>query len=139
MFFQLNEQMKVTLPKPPSINHIYGYTSRGGFARSYITKKGKEWFDTVAPILTKAYKRKSPIDTEVEVWIVLHTAYRQDVDNIAKPILDSLQKNGILENDALVYKLDIEKFKCKRGEEKVDIEIQGYWQMPSFVLLYSCT
>ncbi len=119
--------MKVTLPKPPSINHIYGYTSRGGFARSYITKEGKLWFEKVAPILTKHFRRKNPIDTEVEVWIVLYTAYyRQDVDNIAKPILDSLQKNGILTNDSLVYKIDIEKFKCKKDEERVEVEIQGY-------------
>lgn len=56
----------------------------------------------------------------------MYTAYRQDVDNIAKPILDSLQKNEIIENDSLVYKLDIEKFKCKKDEERVEVEIQGY-------------
>jgi len=119
--------MKFTLPKPPSINHIYGFTSRGGFARSYITKEGKAWFETVAEIYKKEYKRKAPLEVEVEVWVTLYTNYyRQDVDNIAKPILDSLQKNGILLNDSLVYKLDIEKFKCKKEEQHVEIEIMGY-------------
>lgn len=123
---QQNE-MKAVLPKPPSINHIYGYTSKGGFARSYITREGKIWFDKASEILKKEYRRKEPIRVEVEVWIVLYTNYyRQDVDNIAKPILDSLQKNGVLENDALVYKLDIEKFKCSKEEQRVEIEIQGY-------------
>lgn len=119
--------MQVTLPKPPSINHIYAFTSRGGFARSYITKEGKTWFEEAGKILKKKYRRKTPIDTEVEVWVTLYTNYyRQDVDNIAKPILDSLQKNGILENDSLVYKIDIEKFKCKKEEQRVEVEIQGY-------------
>jgi Holliday junction resolvase RusA-like endonuclease len=119
--------MKITLPKPPSINHIYGYTSRGGFARSYITREGKVWFEIAGELLKKKYKKKTPIKTEVEIWIVLYTNYyRQDVDNIAKPILDALQKNGVLENDALVYKIDIEKYKCKKEEQRVEIEIQGY-------------
>lgn len=119
--------MKFTLPKPPTINHIYGFTSRGAYARSYITKVGQIWFNAVAEIYKKEYRRKSPIDVEVEVFITLHTAYyRQDVDNIAKPILDSLQKNGILVNDSLVYKLDIEKYKCSKEEQRVEVEIMGY-------------
>lgn len=119
--------MKFVLPKPPSINHIYGFTSRGGFARSYITKDGKKWFDEVTEIYKKQYKRKNPIGTEIEVWIELYTNYyRQDVDNIAKPILDSLQKNGVIENDSLIYKIDIEKFKCGKEEQRVEVELQGY-------------
>lgn len=36
--------MKLTLPKPPTTNHIYGITARGGFAQMYLTKEGKDWY-----------------------------------------------------------------------------------------------
>lgn len=120
--------MTITLPKPPSTNHIYGFTSRGGFARSYITKEGKEWFATAEEIIKKKNRRKTPIDTEIEVWVTLYTAYytKQDADGILKPTLDVLQKSGVIKNDALIYKIDVEKYSCKKEEQRVEIEIQGY-------------
>jgi Holliday junction resolvase RusA-like endonuclease len=118
--------MKVTLPKPPSINHIYGFTATGGFARSYITKEGKAWFEEAGYMLKAQCKRKKPIETPCEMWVILHTARIQDVDNVLKPILDLFQKQGIIKNDNLIYKLDIEKFKVKVGEEKIEVELMGY-------------
>lgn len=119
--------MKFTCPKPPSINHIYGYTCKGGFARSYITKEGKDWFEEAGYLLKSQVKTKNPIETPCEIWIVLYTArMSQDVDNILKPILDLLQKQGIIKNDNLIYKLDIEKYKVKVGEERIDVELLGY-------------
>ena len=114
---------KITLNKPPSINHIYGYTSRGGFARSYITKEGKNWFEEAGEDLHKQWKRKTSIKNEVEVFIELYTAYRQDVDNILKPILDLLQKENVIENDSQVTTLNVQKYKCKRTEQKVTVVI----------------
>lgn len=118
--------MKITLSKPPSINHVYGYTSRGGFARSYITKEGKVWFEESAYKLKSQYKKRTPITTPCEIWIELHTCRIQDVDNILKPILDLLQKTGVVKNDNQFYKLDVEKFKSTKEEERVEIEILGY-------------
>ena len=113
---------KLVLPKPPSINHIYGYTSRGGFARSYITKEGKEWFEKAGKELKKQWNKRVPIKTEVEVYIELYTAYyRQDVDNILKPILDLLEKETIIENDSQVTMLNVQKYKCKKTEQKVEV------------------
>ena len=118
--------MKFTLPKPPSINHIYGFTSKGGFARSYITKEGKEWFENSIIEIQKQTKKKKPISTEMEVSIELHTARRQDIDNIFKPCLDLLMKAEVIEDDSLIYRITGEKFKAKVTEEHVVIEILGY-------------
>ena len=119
--------MEATLPKPPSVNHIYGYTSKGGYARSYITKEGRAWFQEAGILLKKQIRKRKPIESHVEVFIELHTAYfRQDVDNILKPILDLLEKNRIIKNDNLVIKLDVEKFKCKKVDQKVVVEIWDY-------------
>lgn len=118
--------MKLTLPKPPSINHIYGFTSRGGFARSYITKIGKTWFEEAGYRLKEQLPQTEPITTNLTISIELHTARRQDVDNILKPILDLLQKQGLIENDSQVYKLTVEKFRCKIPDEKVILELTPY-------------
>lgn len=76
--------------------------------------------------LLKQIKRKTPIDTPCEIWIELYTCRIQDLDNILKPLLDLLQKNGIVKNDNLFYKLDVEKIKCKKEEERVEFEILGF-------------
>lgn len=137
---------KFTLPKPPSINHIYGYTARSGFARSYITKEGIDWFTNGALLLKKKFKRKVITDP-VEIDIELYHHRKQDVDNILKPILDLLSKwclqcqekihsrKGcqcgknvrILEDDDQVYRLTIEKYTIKKDEEQhINVEIMGY-------------
>lgn len=118
--------MKFTLPKPPSINHIYGYTSRGGFARSFITKKGKNWFEIAGKKLEEQKVIKETIKTKVSVSINLYTAYRQDADNIVKPIMDLLQKQLVIQNDSQVYHFQVEKHKTTRADEHVDIEIVDF-------------
>ena len=118
--------MKFTTLKPPSINHIYGYTSRGGFARSYITAEGKAWFAKAQEDIIRQNHRKKPIESELEVCIDLYTARRQDVDNIIKPILDALAKAGVMNNDSQVYRISVEKFKCPLADQRVEIVVEGY-------------
>lgn len=118
--------LKAVLPKPPSINHIYGFTSKGGFARSYITKEGKDWFEEAGLLLKAQIKRKKLITSDLEVTIDLYTARRQDVDNIIKPILDLLQKTGLIENDSQIYRLTVEKYKTKVADQRVEISLWGY-------------
>ncbi|SRR5258708_25999003 len=140
--------MKIIIPKPPSVNHIYGFTARGGFARSYITKDGIQWFEKAAGIIGKTFKRKS-IPDPVEVYVDLYYHPRkQDVDNILKPTLDVLSKwcvkcqtkvdrrKGcrcgknlvVLIDDDQVYRLTCEKHKIIKGveEERLIVEIMGY-------------
>lgn len=118
--------MKANLPKPPSINHIYGYTCQKGFARSYITQEGRLWFAEAGYKLKSQWKKKKTITTPCEIWIDLFTCRVQDVDNVLKPILDLLQKNEVVKNDNLFYKLDIEKHKVPKGEERIELQILGY-------------
>lgn len=92
----------------------------------YITKDGKNWFKEAGEQLKKQWRKKTPIDTQAEIWITLHLVYDRDVDGSCKPILDLLQKNGVIKNDKLFYKMDVEKIKVKKGEEGVEFEIQGY-------------
>lgn len=138
--------MKLTLPKPPSVNQIYGLSNRGAFARSYITKAGVDWFATAGELLKKQIRNRKPIETEVEIWIDLFTSRDQDIDNILKPTLDLLagwclkchtkfssrkdctckQNFSVIANDRQVIKLDVEKFKVKKDEEHITVEILGF-------------
>lgn len=115
--------MKFVFPKPPTTNHIYGLTSRGKFARMYITKEGKDWFSEAEKIIKKTYRRKSPITTESEVFITVHTSTRRDAQAADKAILDSFEKYGVVENDYLFNPIHSIREKCKRGEDYVEVEI----------------
>lgn len=139
--------MVITLPKPPSVNQIYGLTSRGSFARSYMTKAGVDWFESAGNLLKKQLHNRKSIDADVELWINLYTSRaHQDIDNILKPTLDLLagwcrkcqtkftsrkdcickEKFSALVNDKQVYKLDIEKHVVAKTYERITIEILGY-------------
>jgi Holliday junction resolvase RusA-like endonuclease len=118
--------MKLILPLPPTTNHIYGLTSQRGFARSYITAKGKQFFVDADEAIKKQSKRKTPIDTECEVWMQIYVSRKRDVDGSIKPILDSLQKSGVILNDSLFWGLHVILVKVPKGEERVELEIEGY-------------
>lgn len=118
--------MKLVFSLPPTTNHIYGITAMGGHARMYVTKDGKDWFEKAGYEILKQHRKRTPIETKCEIWIQIHVSSDRDVDGSAKPILDVLQKSGVVKNDKLFYKMDIERFKCARGEEKVEVEILGY-------------
>lgn len=131
--------IKFGLPKPPSLNHIYGFTSQGGFARSYITKEGKEWFQKAIAILQeKSTNVEYPISSKVWVKLDLYTCRIQDIDNIIKPTLDLMgscclecgekftarkpckcgNKKSFLVNDNLVWILEVRKHKTEHKEDE---------------------
>jgi Holliday junction resolvase RusA-like endonuclease len=116
---------KITLPLPPSVNELYRYTCRGQFPHMYITPEGKAWFEEAGWTI-KAKWRGKTITAPCEIWIQLYISHQRDADNVLKATLDVLQKNGVVKNDNLFYKIDIEKFKVKKGEERVEVEMLGY-------------
>lgn len=118
--------MKLTLPKPPTTNSYYALTSRGPFARMYISKEGKAWGVEATEAIRKQYKKKSPIDQECEVWINVYTSITRDADATTKPVLDILQTCGVILNDKLFYAVHAVREKCKKGEDRVEVEILGY-------------
>lgn len=138
---------KIILPKPPSLNAIYGYTSMGGFARSYITPRGKTWFEEAIHILSDMHNEElipTGVEDILEIEVNLFTRREQDVDNILKPTLDVLgsvcvdcftkkstrksckcgKNNSVIIDDKIIKKLFVEKHKIKSPEpERVEIGI----------------
>lgn len=114
-----------TLPKPPSTNHIYGYSARGGHARSYITAEGKAWFEEAGYIVNIQNKGKKMLSCHLGFEVNLYTAYYtiQDIDGILKPTLDLFQKQGVIENDNLILDLHVHKYKTTKDKERVEVTI----------------
>lgn len=92
----------------------------------YITKEGKDWFEEAALLIKTQKTKRTPITVECEIWITTYTSTRRDADGNNKPILDALEHNGVIENDYLFNEVHAVRHKCKKGEDRVEIEILGY-------------
>ena len=119
--------MKLILPKPPSINHIYGLTSIGGHAHSYITSEGKAWFEECI-FKTRMWANRNKIKlyekTKLKVDIELYTnVLGQDLDNINKPTLDLLQKALVIDNDKYIFELHSTKIICPKDEQRIELAL----------------
>ena len=89
----------------------------------YITAEGKAWFAEAERIIRKAYRRKSPIEKECEVFITVHTSTKRDAQAADKAILDSMEKFGVIKNDYLFNPIHSIRERCKKGEDYVSVEI----------------
>jgi len=110
----------ITLPKPPSINHMYG---RSGH-RTYITDDGNAWILEAGAMLNSQWKRRTPIEDEVSFYVKLYICGRGDIDNYNKALFDLFMKQGVIVDDSQIMFLQIEKIMVKhRKDQKVEVEI----------------
>lgn len=117
----MSTDIKIVLPKPPSVNHLYAYTARGGYIHGYMTAQGKVWFEE-AIYKAKSQAQFSFLQTKIKVTIYFFTSREtSDLDNINKGLLDVLQKSEIIDNDKYVYELHSYKKICKKEEERVEL------------------
>lgn len=89
---------KFNLPLPPSLNNIFFNKPHGGRAK---TTDYKNWLDTAAWEIRG--QRVAPIAGDVRVCIVIERPNKtSDIDNRIKPVLDAMQKAGVIVNDKSV-------------------------------------
>lgn len=50
---------------------------------------------------------------------------KNDLDNLTKPVLDSLKRIGLIEDDAFIFHLEVAKFPTNE-EEEVQISIKSF-------------
>ena len=91
--------MKLQLPIPPSVNHIFRSTRRGTVYRS---KKYLEWHKA-AELMAYATKKGKLINPPYEITmnILGGSGWRKDrdLDNCWKPVLDLLQHLQFIQED----------------------------------------
>lgn len=118
---------------------MYRYTARGGFAHSYVSAEGLNWFTAAGQILHNNFKLSAPLEHKLKVDVQLYTARNQDTDNILKATFDVLQKcflcqknaclhkYRIIKNDNLIFDHHVRKYLVKsKAEEKIIIEISDF-------------
>lgn len=92
----------ITLPRPPSTNHLFRNGKRGRHKTPHYLR----WL-TLAGIAL-AEQRPEPVKGPVEVDITVQASKRkEDIDNRAKAVLDLLTKHGVIEDDHKVQELRI--------------------------------
>lgn len=111
----------IELPCPPSANTIW----RNVKGRTLKSKPYRTWLRVCDPILWNAYKDYEMITGPCAVWIEYQpsTGNFKDLDNVAKPILDLLQKAEVIENDRFVEILNLKRLQPKKGTNTVTISV----------------
>lgn len=99
-------EVELTFPFPPSVNSMW----RSVQGRVLLSKKYREWVDVAeARFYEQGAHRLPKISGPFEASIVLDAKRRRtsDVDNRIKPLLDALQRFGLVANDRHCDRLTI--------------------------------
>jgi crossover junction endodeoxyribonuclease RusA len=97
--------LEFELPYPPSINH---YWRRVG-SRTLISRKGRQFRQSVIAILAAIGIEPISGPLEVDVKVFPPDNRRRDVDNVQKALLDALEHGGAYDDDSQIVRLAIEK------------------------------
>jgi Holliday junction resolvase RusA-like endonuclease len=98
--------MLISIPSPPSANNLF-FNLKGGKGRA-ITTTYRNWLTEAGWTLKQ--KRPEPFGKMlVQVALCVPNDKRRDIDNFAKPILDLLVKQQIINDDRQVERLTVER------------------------------
>lgn len=99
------------LPYPPSVNH---YWRRVG-ARTLVSREGRRFRERVVSILAGRGVRRMTGPLAVRVVAHPPDMRKRDLDNIAKALLDALERGGAFGDDSQVDRLEIERGRVVPG------------------------
>lgn len=96
------EQVRLTLPYPPSWNHYLGQQGN----KRFVTKQGKLYHQAVWAIVSQEGRPRFE-DKTVAVCLEVHPPdnRRRDLDNALKVLLDSLKISGVYNDDSQIIGL----------------------------------
>lgn len=120
--------LRLVLPMPPSVNHMYLQSRWGG--KRVRTKKAREWFDQAEKIVRNEIIRQEwepTINQKIvlDVLTMFPDRRKRDTNNTAKALCDMLEHAGVYDNDrfALVRYIDYE---VDRENPRVEVVIHVY-------------
>ena len=97
----------LTLPYPPSGNHMWKHTRAG---IHYLTPEARKYYADVAEIfLLSRQKGVGAGKLHVEIDVYPPDRRRRDLDNLCKTIFDGCTKAGVWQDDTQIHKLIVEK------------------------------
>jgi crossover junction endodeoxyribonuclease RusA len=119
-----SEPLNIHLPFPPTVNTYYR-TFRG---RMLISKKGREYKKIVEAecLRQRVHGKRLACRLFVEVFAYPPDKRKRDLDNMLKPLLDSLAGAGVFVNDSQIDDLRIVRgHQDKPGKVVVNIWRKG--------------
>ncbi len=116
----MSYKVDLTLPFPPSVNGYYRAIKRGNICTNILSKKGREYKDIVASLVTPQLTEERLM---VKVYLYPPDKRRRDIDNYNKALLDSL--SGIIwKDDSQIDYLIITRQDPSKGGKTI-IKIRG--------------
>lgn len=108
---------QITLPWPPSANTYYRRSGR----HIHLSNKGRKFKMDAMATLKSLRLDAEQITERLTVRMELHPPNRRkfDIDNRIKPVLDALQRGGLIVDDE-----QIDDLRIKRGDH--DTERRGF-------------
>lgn len=106
--------------KPLSVNQLYCITRTG---KKYLNPKHKKFKEEMQ---INSNNEMFDCKMRIEIEYYIDRVNTSDWDNPNKALNDSLEATGIIKNDALIFKADVEKFHAKRKDIKTIIRLYEY-------------
>lgn len=108
----LRAVITMTLPWPPSVNHIYRPGRGKDRNARFLTKRALDYRDEVAAEVVRQDARpKRPLTGSLSVRVLARPPDRRhrDLDNVWKAMLDAIRHAGVIEDDRFIDRLEIER------------------------------
>ena len=113
---------------PPSLNHAYGISAKGGKVRYYPNDKLKVWQEIVSYCPLQQIKSTKTYGVEILFFFPLTTKAgklrRKDLDNMLKYIIDPIIKRIETYNEEPIddcQLVEIHAYKCDSPIEKTEV------------------
>ena len=107
----------LVLPFPPSGNTYYRSIRMGRSCRVLLSKRGREYKQTVSDMIAAIDEPAFPLTTRLGISIMLHAPTRRkcDLDNYTKALFDALESAGVIENDNQFDVMTVKRGEVIRG------------------------
>lgn len=113
--------LTLTLPYPPSVNTYWGFKGH----QRFLTTKARQFKAAVAHEVSLTSTRFGSSRLELIIALYAPDKRIRDIDNILKPLLDSLVQAGLFDDDSQVDMMTITRKEPVRGGQTI-VVVKSY-------------